>query len=62
MAGKAIRAVWHAVKCKAHGRNSQDPNIPPEVAVGSKGTRAERQGRVGCPDCKREKKAAATKT
>lgn len=46
------KAVWKEVKCMSHGRSSSDPNIPPSVRVGFKGTRSEKT--AGCPMCKKE--------
>ena len=49
------RKVWHEVACKEHGRGVGDPNIPMSVRISVKGTKAERQGLIGCPQCRREK-------
>lgn len=48
------RAVWHEVACPVHGRRSGDKDIPDSVRISVKGTKAEKQGKIGCPICRRE--------
>ena len=55
MAGKAKRAVWNETACKVHGRSNGDPGMVPAVRLSTRGTRAEKQGKIGCPMYNREK-------